>query len=221
MPADKSLFQSRRQLANLQMVSPEKKRFRLGRIFRFKKNDDNNTEQKRAKSPNPLFANKKRATITSVLTIAIISVGAFGYYEYLQSQNPAVIYAHKLNTLTNAVSQQITLPQSETPVVATVTDVAHLPKEAFFKDAQEGDKILLYKKDKEAILYRPSTGKVITYAELDFEDVVPTQEPAVAGASTSADVINGTYTIISVAPATQSAVPTNYIPEGKILIRPQ
>ena len=107
------------------------------------------------------------------------------------------------------------LPTGETPVTATVTDVSKLPDEVFFKQAENGDKIIMYKKHKLAILYRPSTGKVITEATLVFGDITPTPVPQVevAGASTSAQQSQN----VSATPAPTTA----YVPQGKILVQPQ
>lgn len=210
MSADKSLFQVRRQLAKIQeLKSTEKKKFNPGKFLPIHR-----VTGIKKFLPKVLVRNKKRTIVSSTLfAIVIVGAGAFGYYQYLLSQNPAFIYAKKLKSMTDIVSQQMSLPTDEQPVVATVTDISKLPKEAFFKNAQNGDKILMYKKDKEAILYRPSTGQVITYAALDFKNVLPspTQAPAVAGASTSA---------VFVQPNQTTPAPS-YVPQGKILIQPQ
>lgn len=217
MPADKSLFQSRRQLAVIQEAkAPEKKRFRPWKLLPFRHFKRLVFFKKFL--PNVLVSTKKRAIISfGIFILVVIGGGAFGYYQYLLSQNPAVIYQKKLKTITDIVSQQIKLPTGEQPVIATVSNVSVLPKEAFFKAAQDGDKILMYKKHKEAFLYRPSTGKVITYASLEFKDITPTPAPEVAGASTSAAQTPVPTAIVSVTPG--PTVP--YIPQGKILIQPE
>jgi hypothetical protein len=59
------------------------------------------------------------------------------------------------------------LPQGETPTVANVSDADAAKKQsAFFVDAQNGDKVLMYVKAGQAILYRPSTNKIIKVAPL-------------------------------------------------------
>lgn len=200
--SDKSLFQARRVI--VQRPEDEhsgKKKFHPEKLLPLKN-----------------FPNKRQGIITVFVLMMVIVGGAYGYYQYQLSQNPAVIYARKLKSMTDIVGQQVKLPNNEQPVVATVTDVTKLPKEAFFKNAQDGDKILLYKKDKEAILYRPATGKVITYATLDFENQTSTSAAEVAGASTSAaQTTSASATIIGVTPGPTAP----FVPQGKILIQPQ
>jgi hypothetical protein len=190
-------------------------------------------EVKRINWKLTLFGSKKRSVISFILFIPIfLGAASLGYQFYLQ-QNPAVVYAHKLQTMTDNVSKSVALPKDETPVVATVTDHNVLPKEKFFSYAKDGDKILMYKKHKLAILYRPSLGIVITQAKLDFRDVTPTPAagPAVAGASTSAvKTISVPVTVVPVTaiPPTAAPSPTGvttgsnaFQPQGKILIHSQ
>jgi hypothetical protein len=83
--------------------------------------------------------------------------------------NPQALVQKQTQSLITAVGQLMQLPQGETPTVAAVTNVAAARKQsAFFNNAQNGDKVLLYVKSSEAILYRPSTNKIILVAPLSF-----------------------------------------------------
>jgi hypothetical protein len=66
-----------------------------------------------------------------------------------------------LNETIATLSKFIVLPQDDSPVLGQVTDPKALASEPFFKDAQIGDQVLIYPNAKEAILYRPSIGKII------------------------------------------------------------
>lgn len=59
------------------------------------------------------------------------------------------------------VSSLIAVPQDEIPTVATVSDVEKLKANAFFVNAKNGDKVLIYTSAKKAILYRPDEQKII------------------------------------------------------------
>ena len=218
---DKSSF-SRRMLQEGRPIDklPEKKKPKALKLLLSLKTKFKRTESIENLPKKPFFTSRKRVVATGVISLIIVAGGgAYGWYQYQLSQNPAVIYAKKLKTITDIASQQVALPKDEQPVVATVSDITKLPKEAFFANAQDGDKILMYKKHKEAILYRPSTGNVITEAKLDFQNVTPTPilEQAVAGASTSAVILG--VTRMPAPPS--SSTPAPYVPQGKILIEPQ
>jgi hypothetical protein len=193
-------------------------------------------EIKRINWGQTFFGSFKRTVISLILVIPILSFAAsLGYQFYLQ-QNPAVVYAHKLQDIKQQVSKSVSLPTDETPTVATVTDKNIVPDQPFFKLAQNGDKILMYRKHKLAILFRPSTGKVITKAILVFKDVTPTPAngaasgEAVAGASTSISSVPGTSTnsaqessagAPTTVPESQSSRPNSYTPQGKVLVLPK
>jgi hypothetical protein len=83
--------------------------------------------------------------------------------------NPQAIVQKQTQGIIDAVGRLMQLPSNETPTVASVSDAATAKKQsAFFANARNGDKVLLYAKSGEAILYRPSTNKVILVAPLTF-----------------------------------------------------
>jgi uncharacterized protein YunC (DUF1805 family) len=75
------------------------------------------------------------------------------------------------------------LPKNETPVIYEVTDKTSL-KDPFFASAENGDKALLYQNSKKAILFRPSTKKLINVSALN----VTTAKTVVDIAGKAADV---------------------------------
>lgn len=70
---------------------------------------------------------------------------------------------------TSKVATHIVLPD-ETPTIATVTDKEKLSSQPFFLQAENEDKLLIYTQAKKAILYRPSTDKIIDVAPLITEE---------------------------------------------------
>jgi len=69
--------------------------------------------------------------------------------------------------LVNDIGKYIELP-GETPTVATVNDASKLNHQEFFKNAKNGDKVLVFSESGRALLYRPSTQKVIEYSKVSF-----------------------------------------------------
>lgn len=133
------------------------------------------------------------------LVITSVGVGVFFFDKYQRTkeelarvQNPAQYAQEEAKKLETIVGMIIALPEGEVPTVATVTDKEKLAEQAFFKRAENGDKILIYTQAKKAILYRPGQNKVIEVAPVNIG------QGAVAGASdelaASVVLYNGTTT---------------------------
>ena len=67
----------------------------------------------------------------------------------------------ELNALLTEVEKLMELPKSEKPIVATVDDANKVQSQQFFKNAQNGDRVLIYSNARKAILYRPSDKRII------------------------------------------------------------
>lgn len=119
-----------------------------------------------------------------IVMIVLGSIGAAGYFynQYKEiKENPNKISIDEIKSLTTIISKFMDLPADETPTLATVTDKEKLKDQDFFKKSENGDKILIYANAKKAILYRPSTQKVIEFAPLligsGSQDATPTETP--------------------------------------------
>lgn len=85
--------------------------------------------------------------------------------------NPQALVQKQSDDLVTKVGSLMKLPAGETPTVAAVSDAAAAKQQSpFFANAANGDKVLLYVKAGEAILYRPSTNKIILVAPLTFNN---------------------------------------------------
>jgi cell division protein FtsL len=84
------------------------------------------------------------------------------------SQNQETGPEDETERLTAEVGQLIELPADEKPTIATVTDIDKVKNQSFFTKAQNGDKVLIYAKDNKAVLYRPSTKKIIEVATINL-----------------------------------------------------
>ena len=96
------------------------------------------------------------------ISLLVLGLGGYGMKHYFSQKSGGDTTQVLLE-----VEKLTELPQGETPTIATVTDVKPLQSQDFFKDAQTGDKLLLFTKSKRAILYRPSTNKIIVVAPLN------------------------------------------------------
>lgn len=153
------------------------------------------------------FHKKHPSISTLILVVVVAGFGAGGYYgytywQYLQTpeaqfKRDSDEYKKDYEAMLETTKKQVVLPTDETPVIATVSDQNKLDDQAFFKQAQNGDKIIMYKENKKVFLYRPTEKQVIAQATLEFsEDIVPQSASEVAGtASAQIDVASDAASI--------------------------
>lgn len=102
-----------------------------------------------------------------VILLVILAVGAWALSNYLETRdrlnklaNPKTSSQTEIQIITDQIRDAVDIP-SETPTLATVSDVERLKSQLFFKNAENGDKVLIYTQACKAILYRQSTKKII------------------------------------------------------------
>lgn len=118
--------------------------------------------------------NSGTATLIAIIVVAVLAVVGcvFLYMKYDTAQK-------KINSMTNPQAQQelikkemdsllkkvgklIVLPSDEQPTVATVTNADALKAEQpFYKDAQNGDKVIIYVQSRKAIIYNEAKGILV------------------------------------------------------------
>lgn len=110
------------------------------------------------KKINPLMI---MVTILFIFIIGLISSAFYFYKKYKEAiKNPEIVVQDEKKDITEKVRKLIELPEEE-PLIATITDKEKLREQVFFSKAQNGDKILFFMNSPKAILYRPSTNKII------------------------------------------------------------
>lgn len=114
--------------------------------------------------------------IVALALIAAVLTALYYVHRYNDSQkqveklasNPTITAQQQQQDLIAKVGKLTVLPKNETPTVATVTDISKLKDQAFFANAQNGDKVLIYTQAKQAYLYRPSTNKLVNIAPVNI-----------------------------------------------------
>lgn len=113
-----------------------------------------------------------------LIALAFVLVGGLtgtSFYFYRQYKATAVksapveILKDEASVIIEEIRSFMELPD-EVPTLATVTDIEQAKSQAFFSKAQNGDKVLIYVKSAKAILYRPSTKKIIEVANVSGID---------------------------------------------------
>lgn len=152
-----------------------------------------------ALSPRVL-KNKIPYLVAALLILASLAAAGFFYLKYrtaLSSLNdPNASARTESRQLLEAVGRIIELPTGEEPTIATVTDTSKLRDQQFFANSQSGDKVIIYTNAKKAILYRPSTGKIIEVAPVNIGSPSASLQtsPTPAGISVNVVLLNGTTT---------------------------
>jgi len=162
----------------------------------------------------PLAAQNLPRTKTQTIVIIALAgifvlILGLGFYAYSQ-QKKSQMLQNKLDqnlqsetaNLVETVGKLIRLPQGETPSLATVLDKTQLQSQEFFRNAENGDKILVYKNAKKAILYRPSENKIIEVGPVKMEI---TPAPTIPTASPSGKII---FRPVSIKPTSYQASPS-------------
>ena len=111
----------------------------------------------------------KRAPIILIILLFIMVLSTVGYFAYRAYFTPEALKRREVAKWVEIIGEGISLPQGETPTLATVTNKDKLDDQPFFARAENGDKILIYPLTKKAFLYRPVAGKVIDMADVDIE----------------------------------------------------
>ena len=123
----------------------------------------------------PTFSSSPKAkmpvvvkAMIALVIIALVSAGYFYNQTRILSQDPNKINQEKITALVAKVSMLIDLPTGETPVLATVTDLAPLAGNPFFAKAKVGDEVLLYPVAQQVFLYDPTQNIIVEVASLNI-----------------------------------------------------
>ena len=122
----------------------------------------------------------KNNYVLVLLVLLFLAAGYFAYHFYNRYQdfykqfqdlknNPSALSKEETQALVDSVGKLVEIPKDETPTVATVLDKEKLKDQSFFQTAENGDKVLIFVNAKKAILYRPSTNKIVEIAPV-FSD---------------------------------------------------
>lgn len=98
------------------------------------------------------------AGMVAILVFVILVVFRSGTEQGLRIKRPEDVVLR--DKLLARVAELIILPD-ERPFIATLVDYELLKDNPFFKDAKEGDKLLLFEGANKAILYDPKSNKLL------------------------------------------------------------
>lgn len=117
-----------------------------------------------------LFLKNHAMIIAIIAIVAVLGAGFLSYKLYAMKQSPTIAAQEETAALVAKVGKLIVLPENEIPTIATVSDPDILSKEAFFAQAEKGDKVLIYTTSQKAILFSVSKNKILSVAPLNLGD---------------------------------------------------
>lgn len=121
--------------------------------------------------------------IAVVIALLGFGVGGYFYYQYTYVKNPEAMQKaaqEETNKLVAEISKFMVLPADETPTLASVSDIKQLKNQPFFKDAKNGDKVLLYMKAQKAIIYDPKAKRVVNVGPINIATQPNQNQPSQA-----------------------------------------
>lgn len=118
---------------------------------------------------------RKRKPLKAIAILILVVAVGFLTYQYIDAkqqikelQKAPAKAAQSQNDSDAVIAKvsKLTILPAEQPTVATVSDIAKLKDQAFFNNAKNGDKVLIFKNSKKAVIYRPSTNQIIEIAPI-------------------------------------------------------
>jgi hypothetical protein len=97
--------------------------------------------------------------------IVIAAAGIFLFTRGDETEKNRQAAREEMQQLVETVGKLMILPDEE-PIIATVADPSQLADQAFFRDANIGDKVLIYNQARKAVLYRPNGNLIVDIAPL-------------------------------------------------------
>ena len=142
---------------------------------------ENEAEQQSTEKPEKSFSK----FIIRLVGVIVVVIAIIGLTIFVVRVKPELLglssessRGGEVEQLLSEIDRFVELPKDEVPTVATVTDQDKVKEEIFFKNALNGDKILIYTNAKKALLYRPSEKRIIEFSSINLQPETPQPSPA-------------------------------------------
>lgn len=123
---------------------------------------------------------RNKSILAALIIVIILALAGAGYMYYQYQKTASELKKVKTQTQTTSqaskddqvkkivaeVAKLARLPENETPSIATITDVSKLKDQPFFKDAKNGDILLVFNSSGKAVLYDPKDKKIVDVTTL-------------------------------------------------------
>ena len=151
--------------------------------------------------PRKKEVSKKLLTyLLLVLVIVLLGTTGYFYYQFRKlSQGPIgaqITAQEEAQKLATDIGKLMLLPKDEVPTVATITDIEKLKDQLFFRNATNGNKVLIYPNSKLAIIYDPKANLIVNVGPINFSQLQTEQvEKTWIGLRNGTNIVGLTYKI--------------------------
>jgi predicted PurR-regulated permease PerM len=104
--------------------------------------------------------NQKQSVKIAIVVVVVLVITLAAFFLVRSRTSESQNATKELEDIVSELSKTIDLPE-EVPTIATVTDKNLLNEQEFFSRAENGDKVVIFQVWRKAILYRPSSKKII------------------------------------------------------------
>lgn len=87
-----------------------------------------------------------------------------------QQNTPAVSSATPSSDLLGEIDKLYKLPTDEKPTIVTIKDADKLKDQTFFKDAKNGDRLVVYSNNKLALIYRQADHSLVNVGPVNYNE---------------------------------------------------
>lgn len=125
-----------------------------------------------AKKPTKIKSSRPSIKLPWLIVILLIAISGFMYYQYQNAKkkiDSSTSNSSQINSTLAKVTKIAVVPTNETPTIATIKNVSKLKSQLFFANAQDGDRVIVYSKSGEAVLYRPSTNQIVNISAVNVK----------------------------------------------------
>lgn len=157
--------------------------------------------EKKSKRIKPRNLNKPFIIFLFVFLFLFSSIpSVYFYLQFKKAEsrlgNPVLGAKDQVKGVITSVGKLIRLPTDENPTVATISNIDNLKKQQpFFANSKNGDKVLIYTKNKKIIIYDPVGNTIVDVGPLTITSATDTAQTTPTPTITPAKKPNLTPTV--------------------------
>ena len=134
---------------------------------------------------NSIRQRKLPIVLLSAVIVILLAVIGVLVWKYQQTNTDEASKNKETSArILEKVSDLYMVPTNEEPTVALVQDKSKLGNQEFFKKAQNGDYLIIYQKDKIALIYREKDDKLVNVGPVNLDQSQDQQQNQTADEQT-------------------------------------